>query len=62
MTDTMTVTPKQAGTISGLGLAAINAAIETGALPYISKPPGDRYRLILRDDLAEYLRSLRKSA
>ena len=58
MTDTILLTPLEAGRISGLGLKAINAAIASGDLRAKLKPPTNRYRLVLRSDLEKYLESL----
>lgn len=56
--DLVAYTPKQAAAVSQLGMAAIESAIAAGDLKVVPKPPANRYRLVLHEDLIAYMRSL----
>lgn len=61
-TDALTVTPKEAGRISGLGAVEITNLMDRGDLPFIWKGTGKRYRLVLVETLRDYLRKRQVTA
>lgn len=58
----LTLTPKEAGQVSGLGAAEITNLMDRGELPFIWKGTGKRYRLVLVETLREYLRKRQVTA
>lgn len=62
MSDPLALTPKEAGRVSGLGIAEITGLMDRGDLPFIWKGTGKRYRLVMVDTLRDYLHSRETTA